>query len=47
MVELDVHLHQRLLHSLDVRRRLIDEALPVPKKGTQPDYPLPWSETTS
>ena len=36
MMQLQVHLHQRLLHVLDMRRRVIQQPLPLPQIGAQP-----------
>ena len=36
MMQLQVHLHQRLLHVLNMRRRIIQQPLPLPEVGAQP-----------
>ena len=38
MMQLQVHLHQRLLHVLDMRRRVIQQSLPLPQIGAQPSH---------
>ena len=38
MMQLQVHLHQRLLHVLDMRRRIVQQPLPLPEIGAQPRY---------
>ena len=35
VIELDVHLHQRLLHMLDVRRTVVEQALALAQIGAQ------------
>ncbi len=37
VVQLDVHLHERLLHVLDVRRSVVDQALAMTQEGSKPD----------
>ena len=38
--QLDVHLHQRLLHALDVRPGRLDEGLAVSEIGSEGDNPI-------
>ena len=33
MMQLEVHLHQRLLHVLNMRRRVVQQTLPLPEVG--------------
>jgi len=37
VVQLQIHLHQRLLHVLHVRRRVLDQPLAMPQVGTERD----------
>ena len=43
--QLDVHLHQRLLHPLDVRPGALDQALPMAHVGAQRDDGLGGTKT--
>jgi len=47
MMELQVHLHERLLHVLDVRRRVLDQALAMAKVRAQRDDLLMWPEAAA
>ena len=42
VMELDVHLHQRLLHMLDVRRTVVQQALTLAQIGAQCGQLRPW-----
>ena len=44
MVQLQIHLHQGLLHVLNVRGRVLDEALTQSQVGAQLDNRLAWAE---
>ena len=47
MVQLQIHLHQRLLHVLNVRGRVLDEPLAQPQIGAQLDDRLAWTEAAA
>ena len=47
VVQLDIHLHQRLLHVLDVRRGVVDQSFSMAQIGTQPDHCLARPEARS
>jgi hypothetical protein len=38
MIQLQVHLHHRLLHVLDMRRRIVQRPLSLPQIGAQSGY---------
>ena len=44
VVQLDVHLHERLLHVLNVRGGVLDEPFAMAQVGAQPDDPVARAE---
>jgi hypothetical protein len=47
MVQLQIHLHQGLLHVPNVRSRVLDEALTQSQVGAQLDNRLAWAEAAA
>jgi len=46
-MQLHVHLHQRLLHVLDMRCRVLDDALTVAEQRPQPRDAIAWTEAAA
>ena len=47
VMELDIHLHERLLHALDVRRRLVDQAFAMAEQRPKSHHALVRAEAAA